>query len=80
MVDSVSAGGRNRLPDSIRVLARQLIKDGYSAREVSKKIGVSETAIRKWVDIARTAPNAEALAENIKMLHAWPSNRSESAE
>lgn len=76
----MSAGGHNRLPDSMRARARELITEGYPTREVAKRIGVSETAIRKWIDVDRTQPKAEALAENIKMLHAWPSNRVEDVE
>lgn len=67
----MSAGGRNRLPDSLRTRALRMLRDGYTVQHIAAKLDISETAIRRWRD-HKAAGEPAKLPEALKMLHAWP--------
>lgn len=54
--------GRSRVPDARQRLVQRLRADGYSQREIARRIGVSETAIRRllrrlgWRPVAMVQP------------------------
>lgn len=67
----MTAGGHNRLPESIRTRGLRMLKDGYTIRQIARKLDVSESVVRKWKD-HRKIEQPQELAEGIRMLQAWP--------
>lgn len=68
----MTAGGRNRLDDSVRKQALQLAKDGHTVRQIAHKLHLSMSTVRAWVQ-HRKEEKPTDLSESLKLLHAWPS-------